>query len=123
MEEYMYPFEKLVAYQEARKLVVLCYKVLRHYPAEERFALCDQIRRAVVSVPSNIAEGITKSSYKEKIHFLEIAYGSLMEIYCQFQVSRDLNYIGDDVYKPLKERIFQTARLISGLRKSYMEKA
>lgn len=87
----MYPFEKLVAYQEARKLVVLCYKVLRHYPSEERFALCDQIRRAVVSVPSNIAEGITKSSYKEKIHFLEIAYGSLMEIYCQFQVSRDLN--------------------------------
>jgi four helix bundle protein len=119
MEQYLYPFEKLIAYQEAKKLVVLCYRIMNNFPKEERFALCDQLRRAAVSVPSNIAEGVTKASEKEKIHFLEISYGSLMEVYCQFQISQDLGYIDSAQYQEIQKQIYIVAKLISGLRKSF----
>lgn len=78
MEDFKYPFENLNAWQESRKYVVEVYRLLEQFPQSERYALCDQIRRAVISVPSNIAEGSGRISYKEKIHFIEIAYGSLM---------------------------------------------
>ncbi len=62
-------------------------------PQEERYALSDQLRRAVISVPSNIVEGMNRMSDKEKSHFLEIAYASLMEVYCQIDIATDLGYI------------------------------
>ena len=71
-----YSFQKLNAWQEAKKLVVEVYHLLDCFPKFEKYALCDQIRRAIVSVPSNIAEGNGRMSIKEKILFLEIAYGS-----------------------------------------------
>lgn len=76
-----YSFQKLNAWQEAKRLVVDVYHLLDCFPRFEKNALCDQIRRAIVSVPSNISEGGERMSLKEKIHFLEIAYGSLMEAY------------------------------------------
>ena len=74
-----YSFEKLNVWQEARTLVVDVYHLLDSFPQIEKYALCDQIRRAITSVPSNIAEGSGRSSLKEQMHFLEISYGSLME--------------------------------------------
>lgn len=114
-----YSFEKLNAYQSARGLVVKVYELLKKFPQEERFALCDQIRRAVISVPSNIAEQSGRTSHKEKAHFLEISYGSLMETYCQLQIAVDLGYIQNDDLEKIKNDIFNTSRLISGLRKSF----
>ena len=70
-----YSFEKLLVYQTARKLVKDVYILIQRFPTEERFALCDQVRRAIISVPSNIAEQSGRTSYKERIHFLDIAYG------------------------------------------------
>ena len=122
MEEFKYPFENLNAWQEARKYVVEVYRVLETFPQHERFALCDQIRRAVISVPSNIAEGSGRMSYKEKIHFLEIAYGSLMEVYCQLQLSADLGYISQEQLNALKHTSFNVSKLLSGLRKSFEQK-
>ena len=118
MEDFTYQFEKLEAWQQSRKLVVETYKLLRKFPAEERFALCDQLRRAVISVPSNIAEGNGRISVKEHIHFLEIAYGSIMEVYCQLQIAVDLGYISDEDFKGIKPLIYTTSRLVSGLRAS-----
>ncbi|MCQ2322963.1 MAG: four helix bundle protein, partial [Bacteroidales bacterium] len=66
--------------------------MLKKFPKLEQYALCDQIRRASISIPSNIAEGNSRNSNKEKIHYIEIAYGSLMETYCQLILSNDLNY-------------------------------
>ena len=117
-----YGFEKLDCWQEARKLVKAVYQLLKKFPPEERYALCDQLRRAVVSIPSNIAEGNGRMAIKEQIHFLEIAYGSTMEVYTQLQLAVDLDYISDEDFKAVKPIIFNTSKLISGLRSSKVAK-
>ena len=122
MEEFKYPFENLNAWQESRKYVVEVYRLLEQFPQSERFAFIDQIRRAVISVPSNIAEGSGRMSYKEKIHFLEIAYGSLMEVYCQLQIAVDLGYITKEQFDGLRRLSFNVSKLLSGLRKSFEQK-
>lgn len=71
------------------------YKLMANFPNEEKFALSAQIRRAIVFVPSNLAEGCGRIPYKEKIHFAQIAYGSLMETFCQLQIALDLGYISE----------------------------
>lgn len=77
MNEYSY--QNLTVYKDAKVLIVAIYRLLKQYPVEERYALCDQIRRAAISITSNIAEGMSRYSDKEKAHFLEIAYASMME--------------------------------------------
>ena len=118
MENFQFQFEKLNAWQEARKLVVNVYQLLEKFPKTENYALCDQLRRAVVSVPSNIAEGTGRLAAKEQIRFLEIAYASLMEVYCQLQIAVDLGYITPEDLQIVKRKIFTTSKLISGLRTS-----
>ena len=113
-----YQFEKLNAWQESRKLVLAVYQLLKKFPNEERYALCDQLRRAAISVPSNIAEGNGRISVKEQIRFLEIAFGSVMEIYCQLQIAVDLEYISEEDFNQIKPLIYNTSKMISGLRSS-----
>ena len=88
-EELYFPFEKLDVFKHARALVRSTYTLIEKFPYSERNGLSDQLRRAIVSVPSNIAEGLGRISDKEKIHFIEISYGSLMESLCQIQLARD----------------------------------
>ena len=118
----MFNFEKLNAYQNARLLVKDVYKLLDKFPQKEEFALKSQLRRAVVSIPSNIAEGMGRISDKEKIHFIEIAYSSLMEVYCQLQLANDLNYITNSDFAQIKPLIEDNAKLLSGLRKNFIPK-
>ena len=73
-------YKTLTVYQDAKQLVIKVYQLLKLFPLEEKFALCDQIRRAVISVPSNIVEGMSRTSNKEKVHFLDIAYASMLEM-------------------------------------------
>lgn len=117
-----YSFEKLRVWQEARELVVKVYKLLDEFPNFERYALCDQLRRAIVSVPSNIAEGSGRTSLKEQIHYIEIAYGSLMESYNQLIIAVDLNYIDDESLDILRPDIDNVARMLNGLRNTYTNK-
>ena len=116
MAEFQFQFEKLRAWQEARKLVKSVYKLLDKFPKHEQYALCDQLRRAVISVPSNLAEGNSRVAIKEQIHFFEIAFGSLMEVYCQLQIAADLGYISDEELQAVKPEIYGTSKMISGLR-------
>lgn len=88
----------------------------------ENYALCDQIRRAIVSVPSNLAEGSGRISIKEQLHFYEIAYGSLMEAYNQLIIASDLKYIGDNSLRDLEPQIDTVARMMNGLRSSLKKK-
>lgn len=118
----MFNFEKLNAYQNARLLVKDVYNLLDKFPQKEEFALKSQLRRAVVSIPSNIAEGMGRISDKEKIHFIEIAYSSLMEVYCQLQLANDLNYITNSDFDQIKPLIENNAKLLSGLRKNFIPK-
>jgi four helix bundle protein len=118
MVDFLFHFEKLNAWHEVRKLVIDVYRLLEKFPKTENYALCDQLRRAAISVPSNIAEGSGRMAIKEQTHFFEIAYGSLMEVYCQLQIAVDLSYISDEDLQNIKHRIFTTSKLISGLRTS-----
>ena len=117
-----YAFENMKAWQEARKLVVEVYHLLDDFPKFENYALCDQIRRAIVSVPSNLAEGSGRISVKEQLHFYEISYGSLMEAYNQLIIAADLKYIGENNLKELEPQIDVVARMLNGLRSSLMKK-
>lgn len=118
----MYSFEKLEVWKESKTLVLLVYEALKEFPPSERFALCDQIRRAVISVPSNIAEGSGRTSFKEKIHFIEIAYGSLMESYCQLLIAVDLNYISISNVNKIKPEFEYVSKMLIGLRASFKKK-
>lgn len=100
-----FSFFDLRVYKESKELVKSVYRLLEKFPKYETYALGDQLRRAVVSVPSNIAEGSGRFSIKEKIHFIEIAYGSLTECLCQLDIARDLEYITDEEFNNEKERI------------------
>ena len=122
MKGLQYSFEKLNVWQEAKKLVVDVYHLLDEFPKFEKYALCDQIRRAVVSVPSNIAEGSGRKSLKEQIRFLEISYGSLMETFNQLLIAIDLTYITEESVEAIKPRIDAVAKMINGLSNSYSAK-
>ena len=116
-----YTFFDLRVYKESKELVKSVYTLLNRFPKYETHSLGDQLRRAVVSVPSNIAEGSGRFSVKEKIHFLEIAYGSLTETLCQLDIAHDLNYINDEEFNTEKEKINVIGKLLSGLRASFQK--
>ena len=105
MGDIVFRFQKLDIYQLALDLVKDSYSLTRTFPAEERFALVPQMNRAVVSVPSNIAEGISRGTRKDHVHFLNISYGSLMELACQLDISCMLGYITDRQRKELSAKI------------------
>ena len=116
----MFGFTNLTVYQQAMDLVEQVYLLLKQFPREEQYALCDQLRRAVVSVPSNIAEGLGHSSSKEQAHYVEIAYSSLMETYCELTIALRLQFIPLSTYDSLTEQIESIAKMLSGLRRSLL---
>ena len=122
MECHLFSFENLEVYTKARLLVKEVYMLQEVFPKEERYALCDQLRRAASSIPANIAEGSGRSSLKEKIHFIEIAYGSLMEVFCELQTASDLGYITEERIEKLRPLITDIAKMLSGLRNSLTNK-
>lgn len=114
-----YSYKNLNVYQNAKGLVVDVYQLLKTFPSEERYALCEQIRRAVISITSNIAEGMNRMSDKEKAHFIAIAYASMMEVDSQLDVSVALGYITLEQYNVIEEKIDSIARQLSALRSKY----
>ena len=115
----VFGYRKLIAYQKAKEVVKRTYKLLKKFPAEERYAMSVQLRRASVSITSNIAEGINRYSIKEKSHFIEMAYGSLMEVSSQIEIAEDIGYITTEDRINMDELIREEARLLSGLQNSY----
>lgn len=115
----VFGYRKLIAYQKAKEVVKRTYKLIKKFPAEERYAMCDQLRRASISITSNIAEGVNRFSIKEKSHFIEMAYGSLMEVSSQFEIAEELDYISTGDRLNMDQLIEEDARLLSGLLNSY----
>ena len=109
-------FRDLRVYQTSKDFVKTIYGLLSTYPPNEQYALCDQLRRASVSVPSNIAEGMSRLSDREKVHFIEISYGSLMEVLCQMEISKELNYVTEEQMKDIENQITIIAKQLSKLR-------
>ena len=112
-------YRKLDAYNLAKQLVIFTYQLLHKFPDYERFSLCDQIRRAIVSVPSNIAEGTGRFSLKERIRFIDIAYGSLCEAMCQMEIASDLGYIEKEEFLQFESIASRVSMTIVGLKKNY----
>ena len=115
----IFGYRKLIAYQKAKEVVKHTYKLLKKFPAEERYAMSDQLRRASVSITSNIAEGINRYSVKDKSHFIEMSYGSLMEVSSQFEIAEELGYITAEEKLSMDQLIEEVARLLSGLQKTF----
>lgn len=115
----VFGYRKLIAYQKAKEIVKHTYILIKKFPAEERYALCDQLRRASISITSNIAEGVNRYSVKDKAHFIEIAFGSLMEVSSQCEIAEELGYITTEERMSMDEVIREEARLLSGLQNSY----
>lgn len=121
-EAELFSFEKLDAYKHSRALVRSIYKKVEKLPIEERYALCDQLRRAAVSITSNIAEGMSRISPEEQIHFLEISYSSMMEVLSQLQLAVDLDYLPQSDFDEERKHIKTTSKLILALRHSIQKK-
>jgi len=116
--DFVYSFEKLDVWQEAHLLVKEIYRVTESFLNSEKYGLSNQIQRAAVSVVSNIAEGVSRFSPKEQIRFIEIAYGSLTEVYCQLMIAMDLNYINKEKLELLKTTILKISNQLNALKKS-----
>ena len=111
-------YKQLIAWQKAMELVKLVYDLTDDFPSDERFGLTQQIRKAVVSIASNIAEGQGRNSTKEFINHLSIAYGSLMEIETQTLVAEMRNYSTVEKRSQVMEMAAEVGRLINGLSNS-----
>ncbi len=110
--DFVYSFEKLDVWQEAHLLVKEIYRVTESFPNSEKYGLSNQIQRAAVSVVSNIAKGVSRFSLKEQLRFIEIAYGSLTEVYCQLMITMDLNYINKEKLELLKNCYFKNFKSV-----------
>ena len=115
-------YRKLDVYHLSKQFVIQVYQSLREYPDYERYALSDQIRRAVISIPSNIAEGAGRMAVKERIHFYDIAYGSLTETLCQLEISKELHYIDDEQFSSLEQTASRISMTLIALKKSLQSK-
>ena len=115
-------FTDLNAWKEGHKLVLMIYKKTEKFPDKEGYGLTDQMRRAVVSITSNIAEGFTRRSSKEKNRFYCVAQASLVELQNQLLISRDVGYLLDDDFKNIAGQTVVSGKLIGGLLRATRDK-
>jgi four helix bundle protein len=119
----MFRFEKLDVWQRAVEHARLIYEITRTFPSDERFGLTNQMRRAAVSVSSNIAEGSGRSSDVDFAHFVEYGYSSLMEVISQATVANRQNFLVKNSYERIYQDAEELARMLSGLRSKLLENA
>ncbi len=122
MEGHLYSFEKLLVWQDARKFVAFVYAVTKKFPKEELYGLTNQIRRASVSVPANIAEGSSRSSAKDQAYFSQLSYSSLMETLNHFYIAFDLGYLSQKTLYTAKDHVFKLSNMLNGLRKNQIQR-
>lgn len=114
---YVFSFEKLEVWQNAKNLVLDIYKIVKRFPNEETYGLSSQIKRSSSSIATNIAEGTSRNTKKDKAHFLTISYSSATETLNHLIISKELNYISETEYLFLREKIEKICNQINSLRK------
>ena len=108
-------FTDLDAWKEAHALVIMIYKETEYFPKQELFGLVSQMRRCAISITSNIAEGFSRQSYKEKVQFYSIAQGSITELQSQMYVTKDVGYIKEERFQKIMEKTTKVHKIINGL--------
>ena len=116
----MFNFEKLEVWQKAIDFTDLVYKLTRQFPDDERFGLTNQLRRAAVSISSNIAEGSSRSSKSDFARFVEIATGSVFEVVSQAFIAHRQSFLSEDQFRKIYTDAEELSRMLSGLRKSLL---
>ena len=112
------PHKKLKAWQLSMDIAVDLYKATENFPQEERFGLTSQMRRSAVSVPSNVAEGAGRQTKKEFVNFLHIAQGSLSELDTQLELAKRLQFLDENTWKQMDDKLIEEDKVLSGLIKS-----
>src|SRR3989338_7507965 len=112
METKIRTFHDLKVWQESRKLVTAIYKITKSFPKDEQFGITNQLRKASVSIASNIAEGFGRKSIKDKVHFYTMSCGSLNEVLNQLFISKDLSYLKEKDWRDLEERIILIGKML-----------
>lgn len=120
---YIYSFEKLDVWNEAKDFAKSLYILTSKFPDSEKFGLVSQLRRASVSICSNIAEGSARNSYKDKAHFTTMAFGSTVEVLNQLILSYELNFISENDYLKLRQNIESVTNKLNGLRNFQISKS
>ena len=116
-------FEKLDVWNSSIELSKLVYDVTNSFPTDEKYGLVSQIRRAVVSISSNIAEGSSKASLKAQARFSEIAYGSLMEVLNQIIIAKNFGYISQELYLTVRNEIEKVSRQLNAYKNSQIRRS
>jgi four helix bundle protein len=113
---YVFSFEKLEVWLEAKEFSKVIYEITSNFPDTEKFGLTSQLRRASISIASNIAEGSARKSYKDKAHFTTMAFGSAVEILNQLIISFELNFVSEVDYLKLREKLESITNKLNALR-------
>jgi four helix bundle protein len=109
-------FEKLTVWHKAKDLVLDIYRMTREFPKEELYTMTSQLRRAAISIPSNLAEGTSRKTNRDKAHFTTVAFSSLMEVANQLIISYELGYMSEEDYLDTREKIQEVGRMLNALR-------
>ena len=113
---YVFSFEKLEVWLEAKEFSKMIYEITSNFPDTEKFGLTSQLRRASISIASNIAEGSARKSYKDKAHFTTMAFGSAVEVLNQLIISFELNFVSEVNYLKLREQLESITNKLNALR-------
>lgn len=114
----IHSFTDLIVWQKAHRFVLQIYKLTKDFPKEEKYSLIDQLRRAAVSITSNISEGFYRRTSNDKSHFYYMSIGSLAEIQNQLIISRDLGYLDNEMFQKIGKESVEIHKLINGIIKS-----
>ena len=117
---YTFSFEKLNVWIDSKELIKQIYFVTKEFPSDEKFGLTSQLRRASVSVASNLAEGTSRNTNKDKAHFSTLAFSSLMEVLNQIIIAKELNFIEESKYSEIRLDIEKIANKLNALRKAQL---
>jgi len=118
---YVFSFEKLNVWKESILLVKNIYRLTKNFPSEEKFGLTSQLRRATVSISSNIAEGTSRSTNKDKAHFTTISFSSTMEVLNQLIIAKELEFISEEDYTETRAQIYKISNMLNALRKTQLK--
>ncbi len=117
---YIFSFEKLEVWKEATSLCKKIYTLTENFPSSEKFGLISQLRRASVSISSNLAEGTSRTTNKDKAHYTTIAYSSTMEVLNQLILAKELEFLSEESYNKLRTSIYKITNMLNALRKAQL---
>ena len=115
-----YSFERLEVWKESIELVKMIYDVTKSFPVSEKYGLTSQLRRASVSISSNLAEGTSRNTNKDKAHFITMSFSSTMEVLNQILIAKELEFISEDNYIEIRKKISKITNMLNALRKSQL---